>query len=106
MYGVGDARCAVVKPREGRVPAGLVPCDQDDPGAHFCECYRGDLANSGRAARDDNPNSGNSPPQRPSTILIGDTPMPGEAMLPRNRVRTSWKGTRPVSYTHLRAHET
>src|SRR5450631_2702911 len=54
MYGVGDARCAVVKPREGRVPAGLVPCDQDDPGAHFCKCHRGDLANSGRAARDDN----------------------------------------------------
>jgi hypothetical protein len=39
------------------------------------------------------PNSGNSPPHRPSTILIGETPMPGEAMLPRNRVRTSWKGT-------------
>jgi hypothetical protein len=25
--------------------------------------------------------------------VIGDTPIPGEAMLPRNRVRTSWNGT-------------
>jgi hypothetical protein len=28
-----------------------------------------------------------------STILIGDTPTAGMAMLPRNRVRTSWNGT-------------
>ncbi len=54
MYGVGDARRAIVKPREGRVPARSVPCDQDDPGAHFCECYRGNLANTGRAPRYDN----------------------------------------------------
>jgi hypothetical protein len=33
------------------------------------------------------------PPHRLSTTLIGDTPIPGEAMLPRNRVRTSWNGT-------------
>src|SRR5205823_14508799 len=38
-------------------------------------------------------NSGNLPPHRPSYPLIGDTPIPGEAMLPRNRVRTSWNGT-------------
>ena len=54
MYGVGDARRALAKPRERRVPAGFVPCDQDNPGAHFRQCYRGDLANSGRAARDNN----------------------------------------------------
>src|SRR5271165_1586773 len=54
MYGVGDARRTVAKPREGCVPARLVPCDQDDPGAHLCERYSGDLANSGRAACDDN----------------------------------------------------
>ena len=54
MYGVGDARRTVAKPRERRVPAALVPCDQDDPGAHLCECYSSDLANSGRPARDYN----------------------------------------------------
>ena len=54
MYGVSNTRRAVAKPCEGRVPAALVPRDQDDPGAHFCQCYRGDFADSGRAARDDN----------------------------------------------------
>src|SRR5262245_15588805 len=54
MYGVIDVWGSVAKPRKGSVPAGLVPRDQDDPGAHFCECDRDDLANSGRAARDDN----------------------------------------------------
>jgi hypothetical protein len=53
MYGVGDTGRAVA----GRVPAGLVACDKDHPGAHFCECYRGDLINSGRAARDDSRSS-------------------------------------------------
>ena len=38
----------------GSRPRGLVPCDQDDPGAHFCKRYCGDLANSGSATRDDN----------------------------------------------------
>ena len=54
MYGVGNARRALAKPREGRVSADLVSCDQDDPGAHSCQYYRGDLADSGRAASDNN----------------------------------------------------
>src|SRR5215813_2684226 len=49
MYGVSDVWAAFTKPCEGGVPAGLVPRDQYDPGAHFCECYCGDFANSGRA---------------------------------------------------------
>ncbi len=35
MYGVGDARRAVAKPCERRVPAALVPYDQDDPAPIF-----------------------------------------------------------------------
>ena len=54
MYGVSNAGRALAKPREGRVAADLVSCDQDDPGAHSCQYYRGDLANSGRAASDYN----------------------------------------------------
>ena len=42
------------EPREGRVRADLVPCNQDDPGAHSCQRYRGYLTNPGRATRDDN----------------------------------------------------
>ena len=37
-------------------------------------------------------NGGSSPPQRPLSTLIGDTVMSGEAMLPRKRVLTAWKG--------------
>src|SRR5277367_4249871 len=54
MHRVGDARSALAKPREGRVRASLVSCDQDDPGTHLCKRYRGDFANPGRAARNDN----------------------------------------------------
>lgn len=32
---MGDARRAVAKPCEGRVSAGLISCDQDDPSAQF-----------------------------------------------------------------------
>lgn len=35
------------------------------------------------------PKSGNSPPHRPSTVLIGEADITGVAMLPRKRVRTS-----------------
>ena len=42
------SRARVASPRD------LVPCDQDDPSAHSCQCYRGDLANSGRAAGNNN----------------------------------------------------
>ena len=54
MYGVADAGRAVAKPREGRLPASLISGDQDDPGTHFCERYRGDFANAGRASCDNN----------------------------------------------------
>ena len=54
MCGVCDTRRVLAKPREGRVRADLVPCDQDDTGAHSCQRYGGDLANSGRTTRDDN----------------------------------------------------
>src|ERR1019366_2886811 len=37
--------------------------------------------------------AGNSPSHSFSTILIGEADMTGVAMLPRNRVRTSWNGT-------------
>lgn len=43
------------------------------------------------ASRDSN--SGSSPPHRLFTVSIGDAAMAGDAMLPRKRVRTSWKGT-------------
>jgi hypothetical protein len=36
---------------------------------------------------------GSSPPHRSCTTLIGEADMTGEAMLPRNRVCTSWNGT-------------
>jgi hypothetical protein len=34
-----------VKSRQGRLSARLVPCDQDDPGAHLLKPFRGNLAN-------------------------------------------------------------
>ena len=37
MCGVCDTRCVLAKPHEGRVRADLVPCDQDDTGAHSCQ---------------------------------------------------------------------
>ena len=37
--------------------------------------------------------AGNFPPQRSSTILIGEAADTGVAILPRQRVRTSWKRT-------------
>src|ERR1700730_17107588 len=50
------------------------------------------------AARRDTPASieskaGNSPPHRSSTTLSGEADTTGVAILPRNRVRTSWNGT-------------
>src|SRR5690606_37767971 len=36
---------------------------------------------------------GNSPSHRSSTICTGETDTTGVAILPRNRVRTSWNGT-------------
>ena len=42
------SRASVASPRT------LVPCDQDDPGAHFCQRCRGDFADAGRAAGDNN----------------------------------------------------
>ena len=42
------SRASVASPRD------FVPCDQDDPGAHFCQCYCGDFADAGRAAGDNN----------------------------------------------------
>jgi hypothetical protein len=68
MYGVGDAGRAIVKPREGGVSASLIPGDQDDPGAHFCECYCRDFANSGGATRDDD----SLPSHNVSSLLIAD----------------------------------
>src|SRR5271165_1488064 len=38
-------------------------------------------------------NVGSSPPQRSCTTLIGEADTIGDAMLPRNLVRTSWNGT-------------
>jgi len=38
-------------------------------------------------------NSGNSPPHNALTASRGDADMTGEAMSPRNRVRTAWNGT-------------
>jgi 3-oxoacyl-[acyl-carrier protein] reductase len=54
MYGVGDARCAVVKPREGRVPAGLVPCDQDESSgvADYASAKGGIIAFTKNAAKE------------------------------------------------------
>ena len=54
MYGMSDARPALTKPSEGRVPTNLISCHQDDPGAHSCQGYGGDLANPGGPARDHN----------------------------------------------------
>ena len=39
------------------------------------------------------PNGGSSAPHRSCTTLIGEADTMGDAMLPRNRVRTSWNGT-------------
>ncbi len=43
----------LVKPRQGRLSAQLVPRDQDDPGAHLRKPFRGNLANPRGAAGND-----------------------------------------------------
>src|SRR5262249_22813502 len=54
IYGVGNTGRDCAKPREGRLAAGLVPCDQDDTSTLCGEHFRGYLSDAGRVARDDN----------------------------------------------------
>jgi hypothetical protein len=45
MDRVAKAWCPLVKPRQGRISARLVPRDQNDPGAQLRKPLRGNLAN-------------------------------------------------------------
>ena len=46
MNGVSQPRSSLVKPRQGRVRAGFVSCDQDDAGTHLSKLFRSNLADA------------------------------------------------------------